>query len=230
MESSSAGIRLLVVDDHALFRQGLRSLLNMQPDLDVVGEATGGREAISRTDELRPDVVIMDLAMPDLNGMEATRLIKEAHPEVEVLALSVHGTDDYVLRALESGASGYVLKEAEANELASAVRAVHGGGAFVCPALARRLIDQHVIGRNPSGSRSGTNGLTPRELQILKLLGNGLTNEEMAGELGLSVNTVQTHRAHVMSKLGLHNRAQLVRYAAQAGLLDVASTQVLPTE
>lgn len=219
MMGSSSQIRLLLVDDHTLVRQGIRSLLEIQPDLEVVGEASGGHEAIEKAAELLPDVILMDLAMPDLNGMEATAAIKGAHPDIQVLALSMHGTDDYLFRVLKSGASGYVLKEADAAELASAVRAVHGGGAYVYPPLAKRLVEQFLLRVDSGEEQSSYDMLTPREKEILQLVGGGFTNEEMAGRLNLSVHTIQTHRSNVMEKLGLHNRAQLVTYAARVGLI-----------
>ncbi len=224
MRDLSDEIRLLLVDDHTLVRQGVRSLLETQDNMVVVGEASGGLEALDKARELKPDVVLMDLAMPDLNGMEATRRIKSEHPEIQVLALSVHGTDDYLFRVLEAGASGYVLKEAEASELASAVRAVHAGGAFIYPPLAKRLVEQYLLRVGSGDERSSYESLTPREKEILDLIGAGLTNDEIARKLVLSVHTVQTHRSHIMEKLELHNRAQLVTYAARVGIVRPRST------
>jgi two-component system response regulator NreC len=212
-------IRLLIVDDHTLVRQGVRSLLEPEDDIEVVGEASGGREAVSKANDLKPDVVLMDLAMPDLNGMEATQLIRTQHPEVQVLALSMHGTDDYLFRVLEAGASGYVLKEADGAELVAAIRAVHAGGAFIYPSLAKRLVEQFLLRVGSGEERSSYDALTEREREVLALIGEGLTNEEIAGRLSLSVHTVQTHRSNIMEKLGLHNRAQLVTYAARVGLI-----------
>ncbi len=214
-------IRLLLVDDHTLVRQGLRSLLETQGDIEVIAEASGGHEAVARADEFLPDVVLMDLAMPDLNGMEATRLIKERHPEIQVLALSMHGTDAYLFQVLESGASGYVLKEADVAELTGAIRAVHAGGAYIYPTLAKRLIEQFLLRAGSGEERSSYDSLTQREKEILTLLGKGLTNDEIADRLSLSVHTVQTHRSNIMEKLGLHNRAQLVTYAARVGFIHL---------
>ncbi len=212
-------IRLLLVDDHTLVRQGIRSLLETQEDIEVVAEASGGHEAIAKAAEFHPDVILMDLAMPDLNGMEATQQIKGEHPEIQVLALSMHGTDDYLFRVLESGASGYVLKEAEAAELTAAIRAVHAGGAYIYPSLAKRLIEQFLLRVGSGEERSSYDTLTVREKEILGFIGDGLTNEEIADRLSLSIHTVQTHRSNTMEKLGLHNRAQLVTYAARVGLI-----------
>lgn len=216
-------IRLLLVDDHTLVRQGIRSLLETQDDMEVVGEASGGHEAISMAGDLRPDVTLMDLAMPDMNGMEATRQIKKQHPEIQVLALTMHSTDDYLFRALESGASGYVLKEADAAELATAVRAVHAGGAYIYPPLAKRLVEQFLLRIGSGEERTSYGSLTSREQDILRFIGDGLTNEEIAEQLVLSVHTVQTHRSNIMKKLGLHNRAQLVTYAARVGLITLGT-------
>ncbi len=215
----SDAIRLLLVDDHTLVRQGIRSLLETQDDMEVVGEASAGHEAIAMAGDLRPDVTLMDLAMPDMNGMEATREIKSQHPEIQVLALTMHSTDDYLFRALESGASGYVLKEADAAELATAVRAVHAGGAFIYPPLAKRLVEEFLLRVGSGEEQSSYSSLTAREQGILRFIGDGLTNEEIAEQLVLSVHTVQTHRSNIMKKLGLHNRAQLVTYAARVGLI-----------
>ncbi len=219
----SDAIRLLLVDDHTLVRQGIRSLLETQEDMEVVGEASGGHEAIAMTGDLRPDVTLMDLAMPDMNGMEATRQIKKQHPEIQVLALTMHSTDDYLFRALESGASGYVLKEADASELATAVRAVHAGGAYIYPPLAKRLVEQFLLRIGSGEERTSYGTLTSREQDILRFIGDGLTNEEIAEQLVLSVHTVQTHRSNIMKKLGLHNRAQLVTYAARVGLITLGT-------
>lgn len=216
-------IRLLLVDDHTLVRQGIRSLLETQDDMEVVGEASGGHEAIAMAGDLRPDVILMDLAMPDMNGMEATRQIKKQHPEIQVLALTMHSTDDYLFRALESGASGYVLKEADAAELATAVRAVHAGGAYIYPPLAKRLVEQFLLRIGSGEERTSYGSLTSREQDILRFIGDGLTNEEIAEQLVLSVHTVQTHRSNIMKKLGLHNRAQLVTYAARVGLITLGT-------
>jgi two-component system response regulator NreC len=212
-------IRLLIADDHTLVRQGVRSLLETQDDIEVVAEASGGHEAIAKAAEFRPDVILMDLAMPDLNGMEATRRIRSEHHEIQVVALTMHGTDDYLFRVLEAGASGYVLKEADAAELTAAIRAVHAGGAFIYPSLAKRLVEQFLQRVGSGEERSSYDNLTPREKEILDFIGEGLTNEEIADRLSLSVHTVQTHRSNIMEKLGLHNRAQLVTYAVRVGLI-----------
>ncbi len=214
-----AKIRLLLVDDHILVRQGIRSLLETQDGIEVVAEASGGHEAIAKAAEFQPDVILMDLAMPDLNGMEATRQIKTEHPQIQVLALSMHGTDDYLFRVLESGASGYVLKEADVADLMAAITAVHAGGAFIYPSLAKKLVEELLLRVGSGEDRSSYDNLTAREKEILTMIGDGLTNAEIAAKVSLSVHTVQTHRSNIMEKLGLHNRAQLVTYAARVGLI-----------
>ena len=214
-----AKIRLLLVDDHILVRQGIRSLLETQDGIEVVAEASGGHEAIAKAAEFQPDVILMDLAMPDLNGMEATRQIKTEHPQIQVLALSMHGTDDYLFRVLESGASGYVLKEADVADLMAAITAVHAGGAFIYPSLAKKLVEEFLLRVGSGEDRSSYDNLTAREKEILTMIGDGLTNAEIAEKVSLSVHTVQTHRSNIMEKLGLHNRAQLVTYAARVGLI-----------
>ncbi len=214
-----AKIRLLLVDDHILVRQGIRSLLETQEGIEVVAEASGGYEAIAKAKEFQPDVILMDLAMPDLSGIEATRQIKKDHPQIQILALSMHGTDDYLFRVLESGASGYVLKEADVADLVGAIAAVHAGGVFIYPSLAKRLVERFLLGVGTGEERSSYDNLTAREKEILTMIGDGLTNADIADQLSLSVHTVQTHRSNTMEKLGLHNRAQLVTYAARVGLI-----------
>ncbi len=213
-------IRLLLVDDHTLVRQGIRSLLETQDDIEVVAEASGGYGAIAKAREFRPDVILMDLAMPDLNGIEATRRIRAELPETQVVALTMHGTDDYLFQVLEAGASGYLLKEADADDLATAVRSVHAGGAFIYPCVARRLIEEFLLRVRSGEERSSYDRLTEREKEVLGFIGDGKTNQEIANAMRLSVHTVQSHRSNIMKKLGLHNRAQLVTFAARVGLAN----------
>ncbi len=210
-------IRVLLVDDHTLVRQGIRALLETQEDIEVVAEASGGYEAIDKAHEFRPDIVLMDLAMPDLNGIEATRQIREDCPDVQVVALTMHGAEEYLFRALQAGAAGYMLKEADASELASAVRAVHAGGSFIYPSLTKTLIEQFLLRHNSGEDRSSYDCLTKREKEVLGFIGDGKTNQEIADAMRLSVHTVQSHRSNIMKKLGLHNRAQLVTFAARVG-------------
>jgi len=213
-------IRVLLAEDHILVREGVRALLEAQPDMEVVAEASDGSEAVRKALDLLPDVVLMDITMPGTNGLEATRLIRKAAPGVRILALTMHGTDDYFFRLLDAGASGYVLKESASSDLISAIRAVHRGGVFLSPSVAKRLVDDYLRRASEGDQRPGYDSLTDRERQILKLIGEGCTNQEIAQKLCLSVNTVQTHRTHIMDKLNLHNRTELLRFAVRAGLLE----------
>lgn len=213
-------IRVLIADDHAIVRAGVRMLLEAQDDVEVVGEAADGREALRLARQLRPDVVLMDIAMPEMTGLEATREVLRGTPGTRVLILTMHGTDEYFFRLLEAGASGYLLKEAAPSDLVSAVRVVDGGGVFLHPALARRLLSEYLRQASSGGEeRETVERLSEREKDILRLIAEGCTSQEIAERLLLSVNTVQTHRRHIMEKLDLHDRSQLVHYALRAGLL-----------
>jgi len=213
-------IRVLLAEDHTLVREGVRALVEAQPDMEVVAEASDGSEAVRKTLELLPDVVLMDITMPGTNGLEATRLIRRAAPGVHILALTMHGTDDYFFRLLDAGASGYVLKESASSDLLSAIRAVCKGGIFLSPSVAKRLVEDYIRRVGEGDQRPGYDSLTDREKEILKLIGEGCTNQAIAQRLFLSVNTVQTHRTHIMDKLNLHNRTELLRFALRAGLLE----------
>jgi two-component system, NarL family, response regulator NreC len=215
-------IRILLVDDHAVVRAGLRMLLGADPELQIVGEAENGAQALRLTDELAPDVVLMDISMPDMNGIEATRKIKEQNPNVVVLALTMHEDDQYFFEMLAAGASGYVPKRAAPNDLLSAIHAVHGGGVFLFPSVARALVQDYV----QRAARAGAAGhsfdvLTEREREVLALIAQGLSNQEIADQLVISAKTVNRHRENIMAKLNLHSRVELVRYAIEKGLIDI---------
>ncbi len=211
-------IRILLADDHAVLRAGIRALLDMQPDIEVIGEAGNGRQAVERARELKPDIVLMDLGMPDLDGMTATRQIKEAYPQTRVLILTQHENKEYVLPALKIGASGYVLKRAEGDELLTAIRAVYAGGTFLDPAIAGVLADD--ARRDPQASADPFDALTEREREVLVCLAQGKTYQQIADMLFISPKTVDFHRSNLMRKLKLENRAELTRYAMQHGLIN----------
>jgi two-component system response regulator NreC len=209
------------VDDHTIVREGIRMVLEAQGDLQVVGEAEDGYRALQQARELRPDVVLMDISMPRMNGLEATRHIRREVPETSVLVLSMHDNEEYVTQILKAGASGYVLKRTAATELAAAIRAVAQGDAFLYPSMTKRIIADYLHrleqGQPPEG---GIVTLTPREREILQLIAEGYSNRQMADLLCLSIKTVESHRASLMAKLNMHDRTELVKYAIRTGLIE----------
>ncbi len=215
-------IRVLLAEDHNVVREGLRLLLNAQPDLEVVGEATTGREAVLLARDNCPDVAVLDISMPDLDGIQATNLIRVECPQTQVLILTMHESDAYFFRALEAGAAGYVLKKAASEDLINAVRAVARGEAFLYPSLTRKLLDNYLeqAGSKPSAGPPGYEELSDREREIMFLLVRGLRNQEIAEKLVISPSTVQTHRTHIMQKLDLGTTVDLVRYAIRHGLIE----------
>ncbi len=212
-------IRVLIADDHTLVREGLRALLEGQGDFEVIAEASNGREAVERAIQLRPDVVLMDIGMPELDGLAATRQIVRTRPGIRILVLTVHETEDYFFRVLEVGAHGFLVKDAASTELVAAVRAVHNGGVYLHPPMAKRLVEDYLQRIGSGEERAAHAMLTRREREILALIGAGHTNQEIAEQLSLSINTVQAHRSHIIDKLNLHSRADLMRYAVRVGLL-----------
>ena len=236
-------IRVLLADDHDILRQGLKLLLSLQPDMQVVGEARTGREALALALELVPDVVVMDITMPDMDGLEACRQLRTEQPATQVLMLTMHENEEYFLQALRVGAAGYLVKKAAPSELHMAIRAVAHGGAFLYPGLAKTLIRAYIAqrttraalydteandqeasqtqfrGSDPPGLSEDLQTLTPRELEVLRFVAEGRTNQEIADLLVLSIKTVQAHRANVMEKLGLHDITRLVRFAIRHGLI-----------
>ncbi len=216
-------IRVLIVDDHTIVREGVRLLLEAQPDIEVVGEAADGQEAVELMRQLKPDLVLMDIQMPKLNGMDATRAIKQEFPQAHILALTMYESDDYFFQVLNAGASGYVLKKAASGDLIAAIRAVHQGDVFLYPSVARRLVSDYLARVKSGEEKSSYDGLTERERQVLKLIAEGHTNQAIATKLVISPSTVQTHRTRIMQRLNLHGRAELISYARRKGLLDSAS-------
>jgi len=213
-------IRVLLADDHAIMRHGLRALLGAQPDIQVVGEAGDGAEAVRLTNELHPTVVVMDIAMPTMDGLAATRAIKHDLPEVQVLTLTMHENDEYFFQALQAGASGYVLKQAAASDLITALRAVARGEVFLYPSLAKKLLSDYLRHGQAREDQDTRDQLTAREHEVLALITEGLSNREIAERLVLSRSTVQTHYYHILEKLGLQSRVELVKYAIRHGLID----------
>jgi DNA-binding NarL/FixJ family response regulator len=213
---STARIRVLLADDHTLVRQGLRALLEREADIKVIGEATNGREVIKKAEALRPDIVVMDVSMPRLNGIEATQKITTDQPDVRVVVLSMHAGEDIVKGMLRAGASGYVLKDAPANDLLSAIRAVAAGGCSLHPRVSRYVIEELL---KVKGIEERVGNLTPREIEVVRLIVQGMTNKEIASHLRLSVKTVEAHRTATMKKLDLHSVAELIRWAMRHGLV-----------
>jgi len=214
-------IRILIADDHAIVRSGVRLLLETQEGIEVVGEARSGDQAVALVDQLRPSLVLMDIAMPGMAGMEATRLIKARHPEIQVLVLTMHRSDEYFFEVLKAGASGYVLKAAETNELIAAIRAVARGEVFLHPSMARQLLSDYLSRVNETEDPDHP-WLTAREKEILHLLAEGYSNNEIAEQLVVSPSTVHTHRSNLMQKLNLNSRHELIRYARRRGLMGNA--------
>ncbi len=210
-------VRVLIADDHTIVRSGVRLLLSAEPDIDVVGEALDGAEALALTEALHPDVVLMDISMPGMDGLEATRHIKARWPDIHVLVLTMHRSDEYFFEMLKAGASGYVLKGAETNELIRAVRVVSRGEVFLYPTMAKKLLSDYLT--RVEGSVEPGQSLSPREKQILRLLAEGYSNKEIAEKLVLSPSTIHTHRNNLMKKLGLTSRRELIQYARQRGIL-----------
>ena len=222
-------ITVLLAEDHNIVREGFRSLLKHERDIEVVGEAQTGRQAVQLTRKLRPAVVVMDIAMPLLNGLEATRQIRESFPDTKVLILSAHSDAAYVEQVAALGAAGYLLKQTSSHVLAEAIREVHKGNAFFSPSISKRIHDRSQ--KSTDGkvqSKKGGNRLSSREVEVLQLIAEGKPNKQVAAELGVSFKTVDKHRQHLMSKLDIHDVAGLTRYAIAAGIIE-SSVQVTIT-
>lgn len=219
-------LRVLIVDDHAILRDGIRSLLERQEDIQVVGEAGDGRQALALAAALKPDLVLMDINMPDMNGLDATRLIVEQHPGIKVLILTQHDNHEYVNSLLHAGAAGYVLKRSGGRELLTAIRQVAFHGAYLEGSVARQLLDR--ITAPPVNSKDGLAALTERERQVLQLIAQGKSNKEIARHLVISPKTVSVHRTNIMNKLNVESSFELIRYVTQNQLLDLSSGASLP--
>jgi two-component system, NarL family, response regulator NreC len=211
-------IRLLIVDDHAVVRSGLRMLLENERDVEIVGEASSAAEAIEAAGRLKPNVILMDIGLPDLSGIDATREIKKRSSDVSIVALTIHEDEEYFFKMLEAGASGYVPKRAAPEELLTAIRAAATGQVYLYPSLAKLLVRDYLDGGRASGEQSSSD-LTDREQEVLTYLAEGASNEEIASSLVISPKTVARHRENIMRKLNLHSRAELVRYAIRKGII-----------
>jgi DNA-binding NarL/FixJ family response regulator len=213
-------IRILLADDHTILRDGIRSLLEDEPDMIVVGEAEDGRSAVKLACQLLPDVVLMDIAMPLLNGLEATRRIKHSSPHVKILIMTMYENEEYIRQALASGAMGYILKDATARELLDAIHTIQRGEAVLSPAITRLVIENYLRWGDLQEDDT-SDGLSPREREVLQLIAEGYTSKQIAEILCISIKTVQAHRANLMSKLHLHDRADLIKYAIQRKIIDL---------
>lgn len=208
-------VRVLLADDHELVRAGIRSLLKETSDLEVVGEAADGREALRRVEELRPDIVVMDVLMPELNGLDATARIVGAFPEVRVVLLSMNESEEYVLQAMRAGATGYVVKNVRPGELEEAIRVVARGGTYLSPAVSKHVVSGYL----QRTGRPSEDPLTPRQREVLQLIAESKSTKEIAQKLGISAKTVETHRMQLMQALDIHDVAGLVRYAIRTGII-----------
>ena len=218
--STTSKIRVLLADDHTILRAGLRMMIDAQPDIEVVGEASDGRQALNEAQRLQPDIVLMDITMPEMNGIEATRQIKRAMDSTRVLILTMHENEEYLFQVLRAGASGYILKEAAGAELISAIRIVCSGRFYMSPSAQSMMVGDYLQRVRSGEERDSYSALTEREREILKLVAEGHTNNQIAERLFISPKTVDTHRTHIMDKLNLHSRAELVKYAMRRGLLE----------
>jgi DNA-binding NarL/FixJ family response regulator len=211
--------KVLLVDDHAILREGLKMVLDAQPGITVVGEAENGREALELVEELHPDVVVMDIAMPQMNGAEATRQIKRRFPQTRVVILTMHENQQYLMQIVNAGATGAVLKRSAGSELVTAVKAAARGESFFSPSMASMLLEDYRV-RLQHEASDDVSMFTEREREVLQLVAEGKTNKEISDLLTVSIKTVQTHRAHIMEKLGAHDRTDLVRYAMRKGIIS----------
>ena len=213
-------LSIVLADDHTILREGLRALLTADPSFEIVGEARDGREAVRCVERLGPDLLLMDLSMPRMSGMDAIREVKKRYPETKIIALTVHKTEEYLLTTLQAGADGFVLKDATHGELITAIKSVMGGKAYLSPGVSEKVIEGYLEGKKSNRSLSTWDSLSQREREVLKLIAEGYKNKEIAEDLCISLKTVEKHRANLMKKLDLHNAAALTVYAVDKGLVN----------
>jgi RNA polymerase sigma factor (sigma-70 family) len=213
-------LRIVLAEDHTILREGLRALLSADPNFEIIGEAPDGREAVRCVEKLEPDLLLIDLSMPRMSGMDAIREIRKRFPAVKIIALTVHKTEEYLLTTLQAGADGYVLKDATHEELVMAIKNVMGGKSYLSPGVSEKVIDGYLEGKESNRSLSSWETLSQREREVLKLIAEGYKNKEIAEDLCISLKTVEKHRANLMKKLDLHNAAALTVYAVQKGLVN----------
>jgi DNA-binding NarL/FixJ family response regulator len=213
-------LKIVLAEDHTILREGLRALLSADPSFEIIGEAQNGREAVRCVERLEPDLLLMDLSMPRMSGMDAIREIKNRYPEIKVIALTVHKTEEYLLTTLKAGADGYVLKDATHEELVMAIMNVMRGKSYLSPGVSEKVIEGYLEGKESNRSLSTWETLSQREREVLKLIAEGFKNKEIAEDLCISLKTVEKHRANLMKKLDLHNAAALTVYAVQKGLVN----------
>ena len=213
-------LRIVLAEDHTILREGLRALLSADPAFEIIGEAPDGREAVRCVEKLEPDLLLMDLSMPRMSGMDAIREIKKRYPDIKIIALTVHKTEEYLLATLQAGADGYVLKDATHDELVLAIKNVMRGKSYLSPGVSEKVIEGYLEGKESNRPRSSWETLSQREREVLKLIAEGYKNKEIAEDLCISLKTVEKHRANLMKKLDLHNAAALTVYAMQKGLVN----------
>lgn len=214
-------IKVLLAEDHTIVRKGIRSLLDDQPNIEVIGEAEDGREAIEKVEQLAPDIILMDNTMPILNGLEATRQIKKRFPEIKILILTMHTNEEYILQFLRVGASGYLVKQTAPTELVSAIEAVYRGDSFLSPSISRTIIDEYLRHAEATGKWDSYDSLTDREREVLQLLAEGYSTKEIADHLHISAKTVGVHKINLMHKLNLHSQSELTKYAIRKGIISL---------
>ena len=213
--------RVLLAEDHTIVRKGLCALLDAEPSIEVIGEAQDGREALLKAEQLHPDIVLMDISMPGLNGLEATRQIKKRFPEVKVLILTVHSDEEYIRQILRAGASGYLVKQAAPNELISAIEAIQRGESYLSPSVSKKVVQEYVQHAAGAAEEDSYERLTDREREVLQLIAEGNSTRDIAELLHMSVKTAETHRARLMGKLDIHSTAELTQYAIRKGVISL---------